>query len=166
MVAQDRHFRRRAVDQRDARRDRGRLRHARGRYLRALRGDRAGVANECVETKDGLHVWEDHFYPEIIDPQSGEVLPEGAPGSWFHLAHQGGDAGDPLSHPRPDAAIARHRALDAPHREDHRAQRRHDDRARRQRFPDPDRGADPEGRGSRRISSSNCAAKTGSTRCR
>ena len=27
-----------------------------------------GVANECVETKDGLHIWEDHFYPEIIDP--------------------------------------------------------------------------------------------------
>src|SRR4051812_22175825 len=36
-----------------------------------------GVANECVETKDGLHVWEDHFYPEIIDPASGEVLPDG-----------------------------------------------------------------------------------------
>ena len=36
-----------------------------------------GVANECVETKDGLHLWEDHFYPEIIDPQTGAVLPEG-----------------------------------------------------------------------------------------
>ena len=36
-----------------------------------------GVANECVETKDGLHVWEDHFYPEVIDPESGEVLPDG-----------------------------------------------------------------------------------------
>jgi phenylacetate-CoA ligase len=36
-----------------------------------------GVANECVETKDGLHVWEDHFYPEVIDPQTGEVLPDG-----------------------------------------------------------------------------------------
>ena len=36
-----------------------------------------GVANECVETKDGLHVWEDHFYPEIIDPLSGSVLPDG-----------------------------------------------------------------------------------------
>jgi phenylacetate-CoA ligase len=39
-----------------------------------------GVANECVETKDGLHVWEDHFYPEIIDPQTGDVLPDGKPG--------------------------------------------------------------------------------------
>ncbi len=36
-----------------------------------------GVAQECAETKDGLHVWEDMFYPEIIDPESGEVLPEG-----------------------------------------------------------------------------------------
>ncbi|MEM9221549.1 MAG: phenylacetate--CoA ligase PaaK [Pseudomonadota bacterium] len=39
-----------------------------------------GVAQECVETKDGLHVWEDHFYPEIIDPETGEVLPDGATG--------------------------------------------------------------------------------------
>ncbi len=39
-----------------------------------------GVANECVETKDGLHIWEDHFYPEVIDPVSGEVLPDGAEG--------------------------------------------------------------------------------------
>ena len=39
-----------------------------------------GVANECVETKDGLHVWEDHFYPEIIDPETGAVLPDGEMG--------------------------------------------------------------------------------------
>jgi len=39
-----------------------------------------GVAQECVETKDGLHIWEDHFYPEVIDPQTGEVLPDGEPG--------------------------------------------------------------------------------------
>jgi len=39
-----------------------------------------GVSQECVETKDGLHVWEDHFYPEIIDPITGEVLPEGEQG--------------------------------------------------------------------------------------
>ena len=36
-----------------------------------------GVACECVETKDGLHLWEDHFYPEIIDPVTGEALPDG-----------------------------------------------------------------------------------------
>ncbi len=39
-----------------------------------------GVANECVETKDGLHIWEDHFYPEIIDPETTEVLPDGERG--------------------------------------------------------------------------------------
>jgi phenylacetate-CoA ligase len=39
-----------------------------------------GVANECVETKDGLHIWEDHFYPEIIDPETGAVLPDGEKG--------------------------------------------------------------------------------------
>ena len=39
-----------------------------------------GDANECVETKDGLTLWEDHFYPEILDPISGEVLPDGERG--------------------------------------------------------------------------------------
>jgi phenylacetate-CoA ligase len=39
-----------------------------------------GVAQECVETKDGLHIWEDHFYPEIIDPNTHEVLPDGSLG--------------------------------------------------------------------------------------
>ena len=39
-----------------------------------------GVANECIETKDGPVIWEDHFYPEIIDPATGEVLPDGEEG--------------------------------------------------------------------------------------
>ncbi|MGI8332418.1 phenylacetate--CoA ligase PaaK [Actinomadura scrupuli] len=39
-----------------------------------------GVAQECAETKDGLHIWEDHFFPEIIDPVDGSVLGEGRPG--------------------------------------------------------------------------------------
>jgi phenylacetate-CoA ligase len=39
-----------------------------------------GVANECVETKDGPVIWEDHFYPEIIDPVTGDVLPDGEEG--------------------------------------------------------------------------------------
>jgi phenylacetate-CoA ligase len=39
-----------------------------------------GVASECVESKDGPVVWEDHFYPEIIDPDTGEVLPDGSEG--------------------------------------------------------------------------------------
>jgi phenylacetate-CoA ligase len=39
-----------------------------------------GVANECIETKDGPVIWEDHFYPEIIDPSTGAVQPDGEPG--------------------------------------------------------------------------------------
>ncbi|MEU6236502.1 phenylacetate--CoA ligase PaaK [Kitasatospora sp. NPDC047058] len=39
-----------------------------------------GVAQECVESKDGLHVWEDHFYPEVVDPLTDEVLPDGTRG--------------------------------------------------------------------------------------
>ena len=39
-----------------------------------------GVACECIETKDGLHIWEDHFYPEIVDPATGRVLPDGETG--------------------------------------------------------------------------------------
>jgi phenylacetate-CoA ligase len=39
-----------------------------------------GVAQECVETKDGLHIWEDHFYPEIVDPGSGEPVADGEVG--------------------------------------------------------------------------------------
>jgi len=39
-----------------------------------------GVAAECIETRDGLTIWEDHFYPEIIDPQTGAVLPDGETG--------------------------------------------------------------------------------------
>ncbi len=36
-----------------------------------------GVANECVETKDGLHIWEDHFYPEVVNPETGDPVPDG-----------------------------------------------------------------------------------------
>jgi phenylacetate-CoA ligase len=39
-----------------------------------------GVGQECIETKDGLTIWEDHFYPEIVDPQTGAVLPDGERG--------------------------------------------------------------------------------------
>jgi phenylacetate-CoA ligase len=39
-----------------------------------------GVAQECAQTKDGLHIWEDHFYPEIIDPETGDLLPDGCEG--------------------------------------------------------------------------------------
>jgi phenylacetate-CoA ligase len=39
-----------------------------------------GVAQECIETKDGLTIWEDHFYPEVIDPETGHALPDGEKG--------------------------------------------------------------------------------------
>ncbi len=39
-----------------------------------------GVSCECIESKDGLHIWEDHFYPEVVDPVTGEVLPDGQRG--------------------------------------------------------------------------------------
>jgi len=39
-----------------------------------------GVAQECVETKDGPTIWEDHFYPEVIDPETGELVPDGEEG--------------------------------------------------------------------------------------
>ena len=39
-----------------------------------------GVSCECIETKDGCTIWEDHFYPEVIDPETGAVLPDGEVG--------------------------------------------------------------------------------------
>ena len=101
-----------------------------------------GVANECLESKDGPTIWEDHFYPEIIDPESGEVLPDGEPGELvLDDADPAGAADDPLPHARPHAAPAAERALDAPHRQDRRALRRHADHPRRERLPEPGRGA-------------------------
>ncbi len=103
-----------------------------------------GVAQECVETKDGLHVWEDHFYPEVIDPVTGQVLPEGERGrAGLHLTDQAGDARRPVPHPRPDPAAARYRPHHAPHGEGHRPHRRHDHLARRQPVPHSGRRAHP-----------------------
>lgn len=45
-----------------------------------------GVANECVETKDGLHIWEDHFYPEVVDPNTGQPVAEGEKGELVFTA--------------------------------------------------------------------------------
>jgi hypothetical protein len=42
-----------------------------------------GVASECIESKDGPVIWEDHFYPEIIDPDTGEVLPTAKRENWY-----------------------------------------------------------------------------------
>ena len=66
-----------------------------------------GVASECIESKDGPVIWEDHFYPEIIDPETGEVLPDGEEGrTGIHLADQGSAAHHPLPHARPHAPAA------------------------------------------------------------
>ncbi len=56
-----------------------------------------GVAAECLEARDGLHVQEDHFLVEVVDPEGGEPLPAGAEGELvFTDARQGGPAADPL----------------------------------------------------------------------
>ncbi len=103
-----------------------------------------GVAGECVETKDGLHIWEDHFYPEIIDPGDRRRLARRRlRRDRFHFAHQGSDAGRPLPDRRSHAAPAWHRALDAADGKSLGPNGRHDDRARGQRVSNPDRGTDP-----------------------
>ncbi len=101
-----------------------------------------GVAIECP-CQDGLHIFEDHFYPEIIDPETGEPLPDGAGGrTGAHHAEQAGDADDPLPHARHHRA--HHRALPVrahhpPHPPHRPAQRRHVHHPRRQRLPLADR---------------------------
>ena len=66
-----------------------------------------GVACEFVETKDGPTIWEDHFYPEIVDPEIGAAGARRRAGrAGLHVAHQGGDAGHPLPHARPHAPDA------------------------------------------------------------
>ncbi len=101
-----------------------------------------GVGNECLETKDGPHIWEDHFLPEIVDGDSLDRAARRHDGrARVHVAHERGVPGHPVPHARPHAPAARYRATrHAPHREDHRPQRRHDHPARRQPLPDADRG--------------------------
>ena len=109
-----------------------------------------GVANECIETKDGPVVWEDHFYPEIIDPADRQGAARRlARRTGIHLADQRGAAGHPLPHPRSHPPAAAHRALHAAHRQDHRPLGRHADHPRRQRVPVPDRRADLQDAGAR-----------------
>ena len=58
-----------------------------------------GVSQEAGETQDGLHVWEDHFLPEIVDPVTARGAARRRGGrAGVHLADQAGDAGDPLPH--------------------------------------------------------------------
>ena len=80
VVAAGRGLRRRAVDRADAREIEERMdMHAVDIYgLSEVMGP--GVSQECVETKDGLHIWEDHFYPEVVDPFDGVPLRDGEEG--------------------------------------------------------------------------------------
>ena len=134
VFAQDRHVRRRALDQRHARGDRAGLRHACASIIYGLSEVIGpGVACECIESKDGPHIWEDHFYPEVIDPATGAVLPDGEVGELVFT-----------SLTKEAMPVIRYRTRDltrllpgtartlAAHGEGHRPLRRHDDRARRQ----------------------------------
>ena len=97
-----------------------------------------GVASECVETKDGPTVWEDHFYPEIVDPATGAVLPDGEHGELV-LTSLTKEAMPVIRYRTRDLtpAAAGHRAHDAADGEGHRPLRRHDHPARRQRLSRP-----------------------------
>ena len=98
-----------------------------------------GVASECIETKDGVTVWEDHFYPEIIKPETGEPLPDGELGELvFTIADERGTADHPVPNPGPERLAARHGAADASHGPNYRAYGRHDDYPRRERVPKSD----------------------------
>ena len=101
-----------------------------------LSEDGPGVANECIEAKDGPVIWEDHFYPEIIDPDTGEVLPDGAEGELVFTTLTK-EALPVVRYRTRDLTrlAAAHRAQHAPHRQDRRPQRRHADHPRRQRVP-------------------------------
>ena len=94
-----------------------------------------GVAQECIETKDGLTIWEDHFYPESHRPGDRPRAARRRAGrTRIHLAHQGSAAGHPLPHARSHAPAARHGAHHAPHGKDHRPVGRHDDHPRGERL--------------------------------
>jgi phenylacetate-coenzyme A ligase PaaK-like adenylate-forming protein len=104
-----------------------------------------GVACECVESKDGPHIWEDHFYPEIIHPETGELLPDGEPGELV-LTSLTKEANPIIRYRTRDltrllpGTVAQHAA----HGEDRRPQRRHADHPRRQCLPLADRGTGAE----------------------
>ena len=110
-----------------------------------------GVACEFVESKDGPTIWEDHFYPEIVDPETGEPVPDGEPGELVFTTLTK-EAMPVIRYRTRDltrllpGSVTRHAA----HGQDHRPQRRHADRARREPVPEPGRGADPARPGAHR----------------
>lgn len=97
-----------------------------------------GVAMECVETKDGLHIWEDHFYPEIIDPVTGEVLPDGEEGELVFTSLTKEALPIIRYRTRDLTRLLPGTALDATDAEGHRPDRRHDHPAWSQSVPHTD----------------------------
>ena len=143
-----RHLRRRTVDRRDAPRGRAAQRDPRRRHLRPVGGDGAGGVPGSGRDPGrparlgGPLLPRDH---RPGDPR-GPARRRGGRAR-LHQPHQAGDAGDPLPHSRPHPIAARLGVPRVPaDAEGDRAHRRHDDRARRQRLPHADRGADPQGR--------------------
>ena len=106
------------------------------------------IANECVETRDGLNVWEDYFYPEIINPETGEALPDGELGERVFTTLTKEDQPTIRFRTRDLARLLLETARTIRRMEkSHRPQRRHDHHARRQFVPDVDQkaGAEPAG---------------------
>ena len=82
-----------------------------------------GVAQECVETKDGPTIWEDHFYPGDHRPADGRGIAGWRGGrTGVHQSYQGSPARSALPYPGPEPAVAGNRSHHAPHGQDHRPQ--------------------------------------------
>ena len=131
-----------------------------------------GVAAECIEARDGLHVHEDHFVVEVVDPESGAVLGEDEEGELvFTTLAEGGDALPAVPHRRHRLAHLRAvplRADDGADPRPARPARRHDHRPRRQRVPVERRARAPlRARSRRRTTSSwwSGPARWTSSRC-
>ena len=103
-----------------------------------------GVSGECIEERNGSHIHEDHFLPEVVDPESGEQLPEGELGVLVFttltkqalplIRYWTGDLDEPL------LGAVQLRSYAGPHERDPRQDGRHADHPRRQRLPEPGRG--------------------------
>ena len=128
-----------------------------------------GVSAECPEARDGLHVQEDHFLVEVVDPETGEPVPDGdRRRARVHDADQGGDAAAALPHRRHRVTDPRAVRVRADVRADERGPRpprRHADRARREPLPVADRArAAARRRASRRTTSWSSSGPRPSTR--
>ncbi len=103
-----------------------------------------GVAQECLETKDGPTIWEDHFYPEIIDPETGVALADGEEGELVFTTLT--KEGLPMIRYRTRdlTRLLPHRPSHAAHGQNHRAIGRHADHPWGERVPQPNRGTGAE----------------------